>query len=294
MQLGRAARRIHAWASRMRPVRAGVGSVAALGVLTFFIGAGVVQGGKGHHFVGAASAVVGLSTSDISITGQVETAEHEVLAALGADRITTLVAYDTGAARERLAALPWVKDAAVRKLYPGRLEVILVEKAAAAVWQHNDKLMVVDSSGALIDRFGISDLLNDRFSHLPHLVGDGAAAKAGSILSLVAPHPQIAGRVQAFLRVADRRWDLLLSGPNRTSVRVMLPEAVPAVALERLAALQSQKQVLERQITGIDMRLADRIVLALELEAVAERDAQVAARNKATRQLVREAAKRAI
>lgn len=294
MGLGRAARRLHAWASRIRPLRSGTGSFAALGVFAVFIGAGVVQGGKAPLVVGVASSAIGLATDNISITGQVETAEYEVLAALGATSVSTLVAFDTRAARERLKALPWVRDAAIRKLYPGKLDVILVEKTAAAVWQYDDNLTVIDKSGALIDKFGISDLLNDRFSHLPHLVGDGAAAQAGSILPLVAPHPQIAGRVQAFLRVADRRWDLLLSAPGNVSVRVMLPQNGVEQAIERFAQLQAELQVLDRQINSVDLRLADRVVLSLDEEAVEARNTLVAARKKAVRKLVLQAKERTI
>ncbi|CAG0911755.1 unnamed protein product, partial [Cyprideis torosa] len=137
------------------------------------------------------AATLGLQATDIVITGQVETSEQDVFTALGIGG--SIVGFSAEDARERLLALPWVKNVAIRKIYPGKLTVALAEKRAMAVWQHNDRLTVVEKTGAPIAKFGIADLLNNRFSDLPHLVGDGAAERASEILPLAAQYPSIAG-----------------------------------------------------------------------------------------------------
>ncbi len=43
----------------------------------------------------------------------------------------------------------------------------------------------------------------------------------------VAAYPALAGKVRAYIRVADRRWDILLEN----GVRIMLPEDEPMKAL---------------------------------------------------------------
>ena len=185
--------------------------------------------------------------------------------------------FDAAKARGRVLELPWVKDVAIRKLYPGRLAVGVVEKRAAAVWQHKDRLTVVDQSGELIAKFGIADLINNRFSHLPHLVGMGAPEAADEILPSVALYPAIAGRVRSYVRVAGRRWDLGLS--NGLTIR--LPENGLLDKLYELDELAGRDRLLEREIDVVDMRIADRVVLRLQPVAASARAELVAARLKA-------------
>ena len=141
---------------------------------------GLAVSGSGPAFISGTAATFGLKATDIVITGQVETREREVFHALGVGG--SLVGFNTSEARARVLLLPWVKDVAIRKIYPGKLTVSLAEKRAMAVWQHNDRLTVVEKTGVKIAKFGIADLISNRFSHLPHLVGEGAAESANEIL----------------------------------------------------------------------------------------------------------------
>ena len=257
--------------------RSGIGSTLALAFIAsgWFYGA-VVAGSAPSVITGAASTV-GLKTTDIVLTGQVETTEQQIFDALGLNSTRSLFGFDAGDARERILALPWVKDVAIRKLYPGKLTVALAEKRAVAVWQHNDRLTVVEQSGKPITRFGIADLISNRFAYLPHLVGQGAPEAASQILPLVARHPLIAGQVASYVRVADRRWDLELAN----GMRVKLPEYQAEARLEALAKMAGEDRLLEREISVVDMRLADRVTLRLLPAAAKTRHELVAARLKA-------------
>ena len=55
--------------------------------------------------------------------------------------------------RERLEALPLVKSASVRKLYPDELVVTLVERDAHALWQKNGELFIIAADGTVVDTF---------------------------------------------------------------------------------------------------------------------------------------------
>lgn len=256
-------------------LRAGSGHFAATVFVASFWFYGAAVGGSAPSFVAGTAATFGLKTTDIVITGQVETPERDVFSAL--DVGPSLVGFDVDRARARLLDLPWVKDVAIRKVYPGKLTVSLAERRAMAVWQVNDKMTVVEQSGDTIARFGIADLINDRFSHLPHLVGEGAAQSAREILPIAARHPQIAGRVKAYIRVGQRRWDLQMAN----GVIIKLPEHNADQALSEVAGLAAGERLLERELTVVDMRVQDRIVLRLD-EAAAETRAEfVSARLKA-------------
>ena len=233
--------------------------------------------GNGPAVVSSAAATVGLRATGIVITGQVETSEQQIFEALSLGAGHSLVGFDANDARTRVLALPWVKDVAIRKLYPGKLTVALAEKRAMAVWQHNDRLTVVEKTGAPIAKFGIADLINNRFAHLPHLVGEGAAESANEILPLAAEYPAIAGRAAAYIHVARRRWDIELAN----GIRIKLPEYGMARALAHVAQLESEERLLEREINVVDLRLSDRVVLRLDAAAAKTRIELVTARLKA-------------
>jgi cell division protein FtsQ len=65
--------------------------------------------------------------------------------------------------------------------------------------------------------------------------------------------------------VGERRWNLRLSN----GIDVKLPETGVAEALDQLAALGRDKQLFARDITIVDLRFPDRVIVRLT-EAVAE------------------------
>jgi len=263
--------------------RTGPGTSLALGFVVAGWLYGSVVAGTASTLVSGIGTSVGLEARDIVLTGQVETREKDIVAALRLVENGSLLGFDAALARQRLMALPWIEDVAIRKLYPGKLTVALAEKRAAAVWQHNDRLMVVEQSGELIAKFGISDLLNNRFSHLPHLVGEGASQSASEILPLVAQYPQLVGQIASYTRVANRRWDLELAN----DMLIKLPENELDESLARLVQMAVQERLLERQLSVVDLRLADRVVFRMQPEAVQARASLVKDRLKAMKRMDR-------
>ncbi|MEM1039231.1 MAG: FtsQ-type POTRA domain-containing protein [Pseudomonadota bacterium] len=271
------ARRLRAAVREARPLRTGVGSVLALGFITAGWGYGLTVGGHAPVVVSALASSAGLKATDIVITGQIETSETDVYRALGLGAKQSLVGFSAADARGRLLALPWVKDVAIRKLYPGKMTVAIAERRPMAVLQQDDRLTVIEETGREIDRFGIADLINNRFGHLPHLVGKGAAEAASDILPLVAAYPEIATKVTSYMLVAKRRWDIELAN----GIRIKLPEFDVPQALARVEVLAREQRVFEREITTLDMRVPDRAVLALSQAAAKSRSDFVAVRLKA-------------
>ena len=279
--------RVRAFGRRLDVIpapRTGRGTSLALGFIVAGWFYGSVVAGTAPVLVSGIGSSIGLKAKDIVLTGQVETSEQEIVTALSLPEQGSLLGFDAAGARARLLDLPWVKDVAIRKLYPGKLTVALAEKRAAAVWQHQDRLTVVEQTGKPIAKFGIADLLNNRFSHLPHLVGQDASQSASEILPLVGRYPQLSGRVASYTRVADRRWDLGLAN----GMLIMLPETGMDLSLARLAEMAVQDRLLERQVDVIDMRLADRVTFRMQPEAAKTRATLVADRLKAMKKVDRE------
>ena len=59
--------------------------------------------------------------------------------------------------------------------------------------------------------------------------------------------------------VGERRWNLRL----KNGIDVRLPEADVAASLERLVALDREKNLITRDIVVIDLRLPDRVTVRL-------------------------------
>ena len=86
-------------------------------------------------------------------------------------------------------------------------------------------------------------------------------------LGLLDSHPALRDLVRASILVGDRRWNLRL----KNGLEVRLPETGTAAALERLVALNREKNLLTRDIVILDLRLPDRITVRLTDAAAAAR-----------------------
>jgi cell division protein FtsQ len=256
--------------SRTR-IPAGAG-VAAAAVLILSAGLyGAVQGGHGPATVailkdlrdGAANAV-GFRIEAVALSGQRQITREEILATAGVTGRTSLLFLDALEAREKLKSNPWIADATVLKLYPGRLQIQITERHPYALWQKDGRVSVIAEDGTVLEPY-----VARRFVRLPLVVGTGAGKKAKEFLALLERHPEIMSQVRASILVADRRWNLKL----KNGLDVRLPEHDAGEALQRLAKLDRDSKLLARDITAIDLRLADRVTLRLSDAAAQARDA---------------------
>lgn len=202
----------------------------------------------------AESAALDLTVQSVEVVGRTRTERAAILDALRVRRGTPILSVDLDAAKERLEALPWVRSAAVERLMPDGILVRLVEHHPLAIWQHQHRFDVIDQSGVVIPRAQAED-----FPNLPQLVGPGAPEAAADLVTTLAAEPELARHVTAATRVGGRRWNIELDN----GIEVALPEEAPEAAWRRLAALDRSDRLLERDITAIDMRLPDRLVLRL-------------------------------
>ena len=252
----------------------GAGLAMAAAYLLAWGAYGMVLSGRTVEVMNDTTAELGFRISAVRITGQREIDEGDVLDTLSIHSGQSLFFYDAAAARERLQSIPWVKDVSVMKLYPDTLRVIIEERVPAALWQPaiDAPVVVVDSAGKII-----TDRLETRYSRLPRVVGQGAQLKVAEITSLLDDVPELQKKVRASMLVSDRRWDLFLDN----GVQVMLPEVDPQKAVTELEKTDRESGLLDRDITVVDLRLADRLVVRLSDDARKARDELVAARNKA-------------
>jgi len=243
--------------------------------LVFLAGASAYGAIKGDHVAAiqtaikdgadAAANAAGMRIATVSLSGQRQVSREEIFAAAGVTDHSSLLFLDVADARAKLEAIPWIAEATVRKLYPDRLQITVTEREPFALWQQQGKVQVIAADGTVL-----SAKVEPRLALLPFVVGNGAAGKARDFLAVLDRYPAIRDQVRASIRVADRRWNLRL----KNGIDVRLPDSDVERALETLARLNAEKNLLGRDIVAVDLRLPDRLTVRLsEAAAQAREDA---------------------
>jgi cell division protein FtsQ len=219
----------------------------------------------------AAANAAGFRITSIAMAGQKQLSREEILTTAGITGRTSLLFLDAAEARAKLKANPWIAEATILKLYPSRLHVAVTEREAFALWQKDGKVSVISSDGTVVEPF-----VSARFAKLPLVVGIGAETKAKDFFALLDKYPLLRGQMHAAVLVAERRWNVVL----KNGIDVRLPEADAEKALDTLVQLDRDNKLLSRDITVVDLRLADRVTVRLADEPAAARIEAIKAKNK--------------
>jgi cell division protein FtsQ len=216
------------------------------------------------------TADAGFAVDDVLVEGRGRTDPSAILAALRVQRGTPILAIDPRAARARLEALPWVRQATVERRLPKLVYIRLTERNPLALWQLDGKLSVIDRRGEVI-----SGVTAKQFARLPLVVGQGAPHHAAALVAMLDREPDLRPLDTAAVRVSGRRWNLHLRG----GIDVRLPESDPAEAWVQLARLEREHGLLGRDVVAIDLRLPGRLVVRTAPDARIKNAVPKAGRN---------------
>ena len=136
--------RIILWLERYLPNRTGAALTALM--LLGSLGLGIVKGGHLDDFVAAVSDTrnalansAGFRITTVAINGRKQLSQDEVLAIGGVNGRSSLLFLDAATVRDKLKANPWIADATILKLYPGQLQIDIVERTPYALWQQDGR-----------------------------------------------------------------------------------------------------------------------------------------------------------
>ncbi|MGB6229769.1 MAG: FtsQ-type POTRA domain-containing protein [Litorimonas sp.] len=195
---------------------------------------------------------MGFTVQRIDVMGEGRLVEADVRAALGIYEGDYFFGTDVQRAQERVETLPWVDRAVVRRLWPNRVVVQLLEDAPYALFQQDGAIHLTNVEGDIVAPFRPDgQALPDG---LRLFIGADAARHAQSISATVQTYPAIWDNTETLTRQASGRWDLTYS--DGTLVRLPV-DGVPS-ALRTLSALQDRSI---DDLAVIDLRLADRITV---------------------------------
>jgi cell division protein FtsQ len=160
---------------------------------------------------------------------------------------------DLDALRGRVESLDAIASAAVQVKSGGVLTVSVIERVPVAVWRTDEGLQLIDRTGHRV--VGLASRVER--PELPLVVGEGADAAIGEALQLFVASAPLTDRLRGFLRVGERRWDVVLNDEQR----IRLPETGALQALEKVIALDAAQDLLARDVSIVDFRNPRRPVL---------------------------------
>jgi cell division protein FtsQ len=212
------------------------------------------EGSPWDKLPGQMASFVGLAADDIKIEGLTHHDPETLLAPIGVTPGGSLVNFDAATARRILENLDWIKSARVQRLFPNQLEITIEEREPFAIWQRDNNYYVIDRDGVAMS--GIPASLMVR---LPLVTGEGAQTAASELINQLEATPELMLQVKAAARVGDRRWTLYLD----SGVTILLPEKGWQQALVDVQRLDQTQHLLSKGISSVDLRLPDRISVAV-------------------------------
>jgi cell division protein FtsQ len=221
--------------------------------LRFLIGCATVLG---LAAIGAAATRSPLLDVDrVRVTGAHHVAVDTVLSTAGIGRGDLMVNTDPGAIARRIERLSWVASASVRRVWPGTLQVRVVERRAAAAIPARNGWATVDASGRVLERTTDAPPHLGVIVDIPPIQGDRVPARLRDALVVAAAiPPRLLDRLPGVVPKADGlELPLQPSGVVRFGGRER--------AGEKLTALETLLARIDGPVAVIDVRVPDAPVL---------------------------------
>ena len=195
-----------------------------------------------------------------SIDGSSDELANEIREILPLDFPVSYFDLDIKYLHKVVNEIPAVASAAIKISAGGVLQINVAEKSPAFIWRKGNVMSVIDETGSFIR------IANSRVDYpkLPLVVGETADLAVSEISSLMQANEYFKDHVRAFIRVGERRWDLILEN----NVRIMLPQREFLAAFDRLMLMNEAGQLLSGRLSNIDMRLVVRPTVRVDTVSV--------------------------
>lgn len=244
--------RLFPWFRRFGLVVAGVTALAWTGAWFFLSDADTHTSDWVNDKIVNATAALGFEIDNVMIEGRTYTDPEILKAIINVQKGEPLFAFDPAQAKKSIEEVEWVETAHVERRLPGTLYIRLSERQPLALWQKDKKLKLIDQYGDIIP---VTDMTP--FKNLVIVIGKNAPQNAEELFRTLVGEPEIFQRIESAGLIADRRWDLIF----KNDMRVKLPETDVAFAVSRLAKAQREDKILDKDLTGIDLRDSERMIV---------------------------------
>ena len=197
-------------------------------------------------------AEAGLKLSHIQVRGRSHISKDTLLAALDLQLDAPIFSINLQDLHNRVSQIGWVKNVIIERRLPGTIHIVLDERVPVALLQNDTDHQLIDATGAIIEGADPRD-----FTHLKVVAGDNAAANAAPILAALKTEPELFSEVWAISFRSERRWDVYL----KNGMEIRLPESDPISAWSRLAVIDREKAITNRDLAVIDLRIPKQLIV---------------------------------
>jgi cell division protein FtsQ len=251
-------RRAHVAPGRRRTMRRAWWVVARISVLVVVAVYGL------QRAIDMVRSAPALKVTRVAVSGRARMALGEVIALTDEMKGANMATLDLEAWRQRLLRLPWVENAALRRMFPGTVQVFVSEREPIGIGRIGDGLYLVDGGGFVIDEFGPAYAGLD----LPIIDGLAAGSRegamvdasrallAGRLLSQLERRPDLARRISQ-IDVSDAR-DAAVTFKGDTAV-VRVGDDAFAERLQSYLDLAPTLVERVQEIDYVDLRFDDRV-----------------------------------
>ena len=204
--------------------------------------------------IGETVGRAGFTVRRIEPQGLNRLAAMEVYKAAQSQMGRAMPLVDLEATRAQLLRFGWVRDARVSRRFPDTLLVDIVERHPAAIWQHNQKLALIDRDGVVLEPVDLAAMPD-----LPLVIGPAANRHAADLDRLLGTAPEMKELLAGATWVGGRRWDLRF----HSGETLALPEGPEKAsqALARFAAMDRKTQLLGRGFVRFDLRVPGKMIV---------------------------------
>ena len=208
-----------------------------------------------------------LTVTRITVSGNTRLSRGEVLSLLDGLSGRNMLFVSLEEWRRKVLASPWVEDAAIRRVLPGTVDVVIAERQPMGIGRIGDVLYLLDQHGGVIDEFGPNHAEFD----LPLIDGLAAAQGAGAagpavdearaalamrLLASLRGRPDLAGRVSE-IDVTDVRDAVVILKGDTAQIRI--GEDQFAERLQSYLDLAAALREKVPQIDYVDLRFGERV-----------------------------------
>jgi len=248
-------------AARRGRVRLSRWRVACLAVLAAVLLIGA------YRVVDVVLSTGALTVTRITVSGNTRLSRGEVLSLLDGLSGQGMLLISLEEWRQKVLASPWVEDAAIRRVLPGTVDVVIAERQPMGIGRMGDVLYLLDQHGGVIDEFGPNhaefDLpLIDGLAPARHagsgrpVVDEARAALATRLMASLRRRPDLAGRVSQ-IDVTDARDAVVILKGDTALIRI--GEDQFAERLQSYVDLAAALREEVPRIDSVDLRFGERV-----------------------------------
>ncbi len=225
----------------------------------------IVLGGTAWYAAHAMVHARVLEVNEIHVRGNHHLARGEVMALLSGLEGQHILLTSLEPWRRRVLGSPWVQHAALRRVLPSTVEIVIKERTPIAIGRIDGELYLVDAEGLVIDAYGANyaqfDLpIVDGLASTPDAGGPtvdpARAVLAAGLLSALDARPDLLRRLSQ-IDVSDARDAVVLL--NQDPALVHLGDERFVERLQSYLDLADALRARVPDIEYVDLRFEDRV-----------------------------------